>query len=64
MKDKEREVDYTDHQNELTAEEKAQGMPTCRVAHSVYGNANCTGICQRRKGHIDADHRDQHGHWY
>jgi len=62
MTNKEKQTDYTDLTNELSDEEKIQGIPTCRVAHA--GNPNCTGVCKRREGHVDADHRDQFGHWY
>lgn len=64
MTNQEREVDPTDLENELSEEERANSMPTCREPHAENGNANCTGVCQRRKDHIDAGHRDQFGHWY
>jgi hypothetical protein len=63
MAEHEIEVDLADLANELSEDERVNGMPTCRIAHSV-SDSNCTGVCQRREGHIDAGHRDQFGHWY
>jgi hypothetical protein len=39
---------------EVTAEK-------CPSFHADHGNANCTGRCQKEKGH-SGKHKDQHGH--
>jgi hypothetical protein len=59
----------TDSKNESKSKPKkalpmvakpSQKMPTCGVSHN-----HCGGLCDRRKDHVDADHRcSSCGKWF